>query len=171
MRRTIIFSILLMTLALALWGAYGYIVLSFGSERDAYATLLSDNEMKDARERAVSRLRGSVRDTREERETLESLVAVDVIQAVSTIEAVGEATGATVRIDGATSGAASEHVRTIVVAVTLEGSQASILRALTVLETLPFPAVVENVDLTGTQEGEWSARLRVRFITTSNIGA
>ena len=172
MTRTFISAIVLCLLALALWGAYAYVVMTLRSEREAYATLLSDAEMKETRERAVTRLRGSVRDTKDEREAIEDMTAVDVIQAVSTIEAVGEATRSLVRIDGATSGSSNEHVRTIVVSVTMEGGLSALLEALTILETLPFPAIVENVDLVGdkTKKDAWSARLRVRFITTSAVG-
>ena len=172
MRRTIVAAAFFILLAAALWGAFGYLAYSLRAERTAYATLLADAEMKETRERAVSRLRGSVRDTREDREALEALIAVDVIQAVSTVEAVGPATKTRVKIDGASGGPGNEHVRTIIVAVTLEGKLQSVLDAITVLETLPFPALIDHVDLFMVPDGKdtWTARLKTGFITTSTIG-
>jgi hypothetical protein len=172
MRLPFFTAVLLSLLALALWGAFGYVAYTVSSEREEFATLLSEAEMKESRERAVTRLRGSVRDTKDARETLESLVAVDVIQAVSTIEAVGEATRTRVKIDGATPGSSNEHVRTIAVSVTLEGPLSALLRAVTMLETLPFPAVVDSIDFVAdrSQKDAWTARVRVRFITTSAVG-
>lgn len=172
MQRAHIYSVALVLSACAVWGAYGYIVLSMGGERQAYASMLADSAMKETRERAVSRVRSSVRDTRAEREALEEMLAVDVIRAVSTVEAVGEATRATVKIEGATGGSGNEHVRSILVTVSLSGTQAALLDAMTILETLPFPALIEHVDMLASSESRdaWTARLRLRFITTSEIG-
>lgn len=173
MRRSHLLAFVSVLVAVAVWVAYGYLVSTLGSERVAYATLLQDEAMKETRERAVARVRSGVRDTRDERSALEEMLSVDVIRAVSTVEAVGEATRASVKIDGATGGPANEHVRSILVSVTLTGTRAAVIDALTVLETLPFPAIIEHVDMLASPEGKdaWTARLRLRFITTSAIGA
>ncbi len=170
MTRSIMSTTGCVMLALLMWAGYGYLVYSLGIERDAYATLMADSATKESRERAVSKIRGSVRDTREQREILESRAEVDVIQAVSTIEAVGEHASVRVAVDGATSGSSNEHVRTILVSLTLEGVLSRLLDALTILETLPFPAVIEHVDFSKGEKDVWTARLRVRVITTSAVG-
>lgn len=167
------FMVLVAVLA---WAGFGLLAWQLAAERAGYAAAKANAAARAQQADAGSRLAALVRDTKEQREYLEQLAHADVIAAAATIEAAGAAAGARLTIDGATEaprapGAPSTLQASIVVA-SAEGSLSTLMRVVQLLETLPFPSVVEGVELrTIGDSGDWHLSARIRIVTTSYIGA
>lgn len=162
--------------AVLAWAGFGFLVWQLAAERAGYAAAKANAAARAQQADAGSRLAALVRDTKEQREYLEQLAHADVIAAAATIEAAGEAAGAQLTIDGATEvaradGAPSTLQASIVVA-SAQGSLVTLMRVVQLLETLPFPSVVEGVELrTIGNSDDWHLTARIRIVTTSYIGA
>jgi hypothetical protein len=173
MRQSALKALASLLLALGLWSAFAFMVWQLSAERERYATLQSDMAARAQEEELGSRLRTLVRETNEERAVLAELAKTDILTAVATIEATGQAAGANLSIQNVTEpqGTAGD-VRTITLVAEASGSLSALVDTLVLLESLPFPAVVENVRLsTGDGADEpWRLTTRIRVITTSPLG-
>lgn len=136
------------------------------------------------RDAALARAQALIDDTAEERARLSQLVSVDVVAAANTIESIGSASGATVKVVSAnpetlpSTNASVAPLHAIGLVVSADGSFAAVMHAAALLETLPFPAVIEQLDLTlipddGTakKQPHWRLSERVRLLTTAVISS
>ena len=176
MRQNTFFALFMLIFAFLLWVGFGVMVWQLSAERTRYATLQADIASREQAEELGTRLRTLVRDTSEEREILEALTQTDILTAVATIEAAGGASGARLSIQNVTEPQnGSGNVRTVTLSTRAEGSLAALVDTLVLLESLPFPAVIENVRISTNEgaeagEGAWQMTTRIRIITTSPIG-
>lgn len=151
-------------LALLAWGGFAYMVKSLGDARHAYADAVVIAQQESERGEMVQRLRAVVQSTQVERASLEGSVSATILQAVQTIEAAGQAAGASnVTIGGANPVAnPPKGLAVYSIAVTAQGSFASLMRTVALFETLPIPSTIEQFEI-GKGEKNWNltARLQV----------
>lgn len=176
MRKNTVVAFFVLMLAIALWVGFVGMVWQLSAERARYATLQSDIATREQEEELGTRLRALVRETNEEREVLEALIQTDILTAVATIEAAGDASGTDLVIQNVSEPqSGGGNVRTITLVAHAEGDLTALANTLVLLESLPFPAVIENVrlganEVSGTQNGTWQMTTRIRIITTSSLG-
>ena len=167
----------MLLVAILLWVGYGVMVWQLSAERERYATLQSDIASRQEEEEVNTRLRTLVRDTTEERDVLQALTQTDILTAVSTIEAAGRASGTNLTIQNVTEPSGSAGgVRTVTLTTHAEGSVSALIKTLVLLESLPFPSVVESVRFEAndtpqsTRTNTWQMTTRLHVITTSPFG-
>lgn len=167
LRLTAWFSFLV---SLMLWGLFGFFVWSLYDERLEYVEAASVAQESELRGQSASRLRATVQDTESERAALASLLDVGILRAVEIIETTGRQAGATeVTIGEATpmtlSGTVPAGLTSVSVVVNLQGSFSSIVRAISLYETLTVPSNLEQFEME--QLGSaWRATVRVRVYLT-----
>lgn len=173
---TVYFSWIMLLVTVLVWVVFGFFVWQVGVEQERYATARAEGKLREEQEKTGGQLHTLVRETEGERHALEALVQSDVVAAASAIEAAGAASGATVVVEGATSEQVGEGIRAITVVANLEGTFQSLMRAVTLFESLPFPSKVESLDIesssgdTRSAKSLWRMSAKIRFITTSTIG-
>jgi len=170
------FAWFMVIVAILVWTGFGLLAWQLAEERAGYAAAKADAITRAQQADAGSRLATLVRDTKEQREYLEELSHADVIAAAATIEAAGEAAGAQLTIDGATEASRAEGapstLQASIVVASARGSLATLMRVVQLLETLPFPSVVEGVELRMIGDSaDWHLTARIRIVTTSYTGA
>lgn len=173
----------LLAVALVLWTATGYfawVVLGMQAEHARYvgsAQERTDQETQSAQARSLAR------ETATDRDILEKSSNIDVLTAVNTIESIGDSTGASVRVRDAQAEksiagrAGTLPVNAVNLSIESEGTFASIMRVLKMLETLPFSASIRQVSLGRAQPTEsgktiqWTMSVLVRVLTTATISS
>ena len=155
-------------IALALWGLFGFLVWSLYAERAEYAKAQTAAGAAELRGESASRLRASVRDTENERAAIENLSKMSILRAVEIIEATGRQAGATeVSIGEATPLPPAKDMpaglTAVVIVVNASGSFASLMREVSLYETLAMPSSLEQFELEKTG-GSWSSTARIRVL-------
>jgi len=187
MRSSLIIKVFAWVAFAACIGAWTGVWFLDSAIADAAASREEERQSADqrlTRDAALARAQALIDDTAEERAQLSQLVSVDVVAAANTIESIGAASGATVKVvsanpealSSANGAAASLHA--IGLSVSAEGSFAAVMRAAALLETLPFPALVEQLDLTlvpdsgaPAKKPRWRLSEQVRLLTTAVISS
>lgn len=159
-----------LVVSLILWGAFVFLVWSLYDERIMYLEAASVAQESELRGQSVARLRASVQDTEVERAALNSLLDVSILRAVEIIETTGRQAGATeVTIGEATpmplSGNVPAGLTSVSAVVNLQGSFASIVRAISLYETLTVPSRLEQFEMEKLGNS-WRATVRVRVYLT-----
>lgn len=158
--------------AAAAWAAVGVLALTIITERDAQVASVAEARNMSERSSAALKMHALVRDTEGSRAALESALRVDVLAAARIVEKAGADARVPVHI-GSVS-ADSEHGSGLLPAlfsVDASGSFSSLMHFVSLLETLPVPATLENVGVTtiGTTEGStgvWQLSARIRVMTS-----
>lgn len=154
----------MMMVMLAAWGGFGALFWSLEGDRAEYAEAAAQTEEESAHGETIARLHSTIQSTEAERTALESLVNVSILDAVKTIEAAVKQAGASdVKIgDASAQAATAQKLSNVSVVVTASGSFAAVMRAVSLLETVPLPAAIEQFDVSKSDD-VWhlSARLRV----------
>jgi hypothetical protein len=154
-------------IAVALWAAFGALVWQLGLERAAYAEGVERTKQESIRGESTARLRASVQGTEAERAALESLVQITILQAVEAVEQAGEVAGASnVEIGEASPSTAPEGFSAVMIVVNASGSFAALTRAVSLFETLPIPAKLQQFELVkAEQQNAWRLTARLNVLT------
>lgn len=164
--RTTLFSVLMVLLAAAAWCGFAALAWQISNERFQYAELSLRAEAAAERGESAARLHTLVQSTAPERARLESVVGVSILDAVEMIERAGNESGISVTINEATPlGTTPQGLSTVGVALAAEGSFPALMRTLSLLEVLPFPATIEQFDLTKSDKN-WRLSARLKIITS-----
>lgn len=155
--------------AIAAWGGVVYLYTSLNAMRFEYADRVILAEQDANRQESSARLRALIQGTEVERATLESIVSVRIVDAAETVEtAVRDAGAQDVQITEANAAAPnSQGISTVSMGVSANGSFASVLRAVRLLESLSLPSTVEQFELVQNEDG-WRMVARLR-LTLANI--
>lgn len=156
--------------ALALWGAFGFLVYDLNGARAELALAQTEAREESLRGESAARLRATIQDTEAERAALESVVKVPILTAVEAIESAGKKAGATeVSIGNAspTGAGMPEGVMAVSVVVNARGSFAALIRTLRVFETLSLPSTVEQFELEHV-DNAWRFTARLRLIVAAS---
>ena len=169
--------------AMLAWGGVVSFAWTILEMQVARAALSGDLDQAAAKQTVAARARALARETTEERVALERSARVDVLSAVNTIESVGVSAGVTVHVsDARTESSIAGNpggltLSAIGFVVTAEGTFTGLMRALLLLETLPLPTVIEEVELARPPIDEtsgnvpWHLNVRLRLLTTANISS
>lgn len=156
-------------IALMLWAVFGYLVWSLYGERAEYVDAAVQAQQAEVRSQSSARLRATVHDTEVERASLESLLDLTILRAVEILETTGRQAGATeVSIGEATPAPVGKDatLTSVSIVVNMEGSFASLMRALSLYETLTVPSTMDQFQLEKI-ENTWRATARMRVFLTS----
>lgn len=154
--------------AAALWAVFVFEIFALANEREAYRVTEANSKEVLLRDESEARLKATVRDTAAEREALNKLFSANLLSVVEAIEKTGLQAGAqSVRLGEATPQSAPlgslSDIQTVSMVVTLEGSFASLVRAMSLYETLAIPATLEQFEMEKTAT-VWRATARLRVI-------
>jgi|SRR3989338_6655303 len=178
MKRLQLLSWIIFALSLVAFGGAFYAGWYLLGEASVRAETTTSADQRTSRAAFTERLRALAADTKIEREKLEAIGHRDVISIVTLIESVGPAANVTLRVsDALPEGVGMElpdgsHLAPIVFVVSAEGGFAGLVKALGMLENLPLPAAVMQVELEKSGEGAtamWRLSTRIRVLTTSAI--
>jgi len=161
------------------WRMHGYINESLAQ----YQAELSTRESANAREAAQARIRSLAEETKSKRALLAEQVTIDPIAATKIIESVGPAARVTLRVSDASAetvplppGSAAHPLKVVGFLVEATGSFSAIMKAARMLETLPLPTAVRQLDIAQVPADQntkgppqWRLHMRLRLLTDSNL--
>jgi hypothetical protein len=153
-------------------------------EKASFAARAGESDQASLQQATDARMRALIHDSAASRARLEGLVQVDLLSAVDLIESIGKTTGVKLQVSDASPEAngsgkiATLHAVGFVVGA--EGSFPSLMRTVELLETLPLPASIENIDISrtpidttpaGGSPPAWHMNLRIRLLTATTISS
>src|SRR3989344_3752427 len=169
--------------AVAAWAGAGYFAWTISARADARAERLAALEQESARHAAGLRLHALARETREARDALEGIARPGIIEMIESIEAAGRDAGISLEIGEAAFAPSDPAARTRTLAFTVEGGGtfSKVMHAAALLESLPLPSSVDDVQLENlpagaaasgrSGAGSWRLVIRIRFLTTADISS
>lgn len=164
-------------IALLAWCEAGYFVYrSFSREADRAAalSLLSDTVAQNHRE---AQIQSAVASTADDRAVLQAFTQVDPVALASLIKASGTSIGDEIDLGNAVPQPRSSKSVLDAFSFTAQaqGSFASLMRVLNILETLPAPASVQDMNLSVVPEMGgptlWNLQVQIRVFTSSSISS
>jgi hypothetical protein len=170
----------MLLIALSALSGVAYLAHDVLAEAHARAQTAADSEQAATRTALNERLRALAQDTEETRAQLEALAGRDVVSIIDTIESVGGASATRLTVSSALSGGEGVSVpggtemRPIIFVLEIEGSYASTVHAVSLLENLSLPSFIDQVSLRRAAEGgaqRWHATVHVRVYTTAPISS
>ncbi len=156
-------------------------VLHLKADRVAY---LGSVDQSTAKQSAAARTHVFARDTTEERASLEKSTNVDVLSVVNLIESVGVAAGVKVQVSDVQNESTipgkngAPAFNAIGLGIQAQGSFSSLMRVAEMLESLPLPSSIEQLDIGRAQLGAdpasdgtvpWQLNVRVKLLTTASV--
>ncbi len=142
-RRYFVFSVLLMLLALGMYGYLFYIVQS--AEKEA-AILENENTALAKREESIGDIRKSLAAVTDSRAALNSYIieSADIVPFLETIEKYGRDVGVATAIDNV---ALSEDKKTLTVNLSGEGDYEDVYRFIALLEAMPYEITIPTAEI------------------------
>ena len=175
---------LVLAFALIAWGAVGYFAWSVSGAEAARVSRQTALAEEAAKFESDLRMHAIARETREERAALEKIARTDLLSIVEAIEMVGEDADVRVGILQIAAGdpisAASPDVPTIRpvnAVVEAQGAFGRLVHAAALLQVLPFPSEVYQMQFerippeAGGSAGGWRFVARIRVLTTADISS
>jgi hypothetical protein len=166
------------TLALGLgaWGGTLYLADRIAFESEARTFAATNQEQASQKQMSAIRTRALAEETKDERAELERLLGSDVVALANTIESAGKSAGVAVRISDALPESAGNIMQAVGFVIEAQAGFASLMRVVAVLESLPLPVSIEQLELehtagSGGNAGSWrlSARLRILSLGLTNV--
>ncbi len=168
--------------------AYGTLALMFvvwaivfyaGSSLQSSAAHRAD-ELKTARQQSNrtafgDRLRVLAAETKAEREQLERIAGMEIISIVNMIENAGRAAGVPATVSDALPETpaidlpAEKRLVPVAFVVKSSGSFVDIIHMVELLELLPLPSAVSQMELERDKDGTWIANIKVRVFTAASV--
>jgi hypothetical protein len=144
---------------------------------NALASSQTSVRAREEQRASASQLQSLARETSTARGELDALAKVDVVSMVDTIDKVGKDAGVYIQIGQALPEATKDSsIHAVNFQLGAEGSFTSLLNAIALLESLPIPASLEQVQLIhtgGNSAGpaSWHMSLRLRILSTADISS
>ncbi len=164
-------------LAVLAWTAIWYIGNNILDEASSRAAIASTAQAQSDRAAYTQRLTALVADTQQDRAALENVSNVNIVSIVTMIEGVRTKTGIAVKVENAQpQGAAAAlpgggSVNSFAFAVVADGTFAQIMNTIQVLEDLPVPSSVQQLEIAHTGDpansGGWHMSAHMQVYTTS----
>lgn len=161
------------------WLMQGYVVESLAQ----YQSEISSRMSAQAREAAQARVRSLAAETEHKRAALAKYVVVDPIEATKMIESVGVAARVTLRVNDVSPetiplppGSGARPLKAVGFLIEATGSFSAIMKAARLLETLPLPTAVRQLDIAQVPADQnakgpplWRLNMRIRLLTDSTL--
>ena len=171
--------------AVVAWAGVGALAWQISVMQNTRISVLDSLDQSTARKTAAARTHAILQDTVHEREALVRISDVDVLSVVNAIEALGPLAGVTLQVQGAQPGAAiqgkagAKVLRPINFSVKIDGSFAGVMRAIQLIEKLPFPIAIPEFDIGRAALEEqnpksvasWHVNANLKLLTTSDISS
>ncbi len=166
---------LALVVALVLWAIAIYIVQSIEQQKNNYAVLVSEIEKEAQLMAQATRLHGLMNDTKNPRTALKGFVSADVIGLVDAVDAVGKTIGVDLRISNVQPEAQKKGAQPgapipVNFVVQASGSFAQMARLVELLNTLPIPGTIQQLEFTHPGQN-WNLTARIRVLTASEISS
>lgn len=169
--------ILFSLLAGVSWVVAWYASTSLMAMRDAKAAAYAAVQQETRDTASAALLHSAVEESADARARLERAARVDVVSLAAAVEEIGKATGASVRVadvdtvpDADAKRAKETGVHTVGYAVEATGTFAQLSSVVTLLETLPAPAFIEQFMLVRAADGSgWRLSVRLRVLTAASV--
>ena len=188
MRRDLtLLSWILLAIAICAWIMAAVFLWLIQSENASYVAGLGDAQITAKQDATAEYVHGVVRDAAGDADELNKILQIDPVAFVKKVQAAGRETGVDIRISSVfpenvslrTKPKDAPPIYAFGFTVESEGSFASLIRVLRVLETLPAPASIGQIDFdhvgaterAGVPTGPWKITVRVRVLTTTNISS
>lgn len=183
MNRSTYLAILLVLLAIGAW--VGVVLFSQSiqaQEADVVSTLQSQEQSSDAQSSSV-RLHALAQDAAPQSAVLDTALQNDVVSIANTLQAAGTPAGVKLTISGAlpeaapSSDAGASQIQAIGFAVEGSGSFSAVMRVAQLLETLPLPSSVQQLDIqrvdnsSGVPTAAWHMNAYVHVLTSAPISS
>lgn len=137
--------------ALCLWGMFGFAISRLYSDRAEYVMAAQAQAQEVLRGESAARVRSVVESTKEERDSLESLMSMKLLDIVQFIESTAREAGAREVVVGNVTPVSlktdPKGVARVAIGVQAQGSFVSLLRTLSLFETLTIPSELERFSL------------------------
>lgn len=155
----------------------GYFAWTISAKKAARATSVLESAEESVKQAALIKLHALVRDTRDERARLESIARTDINTVLDTIETVGRDTNTKIEIGQAASGAAptlEAPLQATTFTISANGSFAKLSQVVALLEVLPIPSLIEEMQLERIESADpkappWRLVMRIRIFTTTEL--
>lgn len=167
----------MLLITLGAWGGVGYAFWYVGNVQDTYLAEKVARADAESREASATRIQSLIAQTESERARLDSLVGKGLVQSVEMIEAVGSASGVTVRVDdvseiNAPQEGARAALRTMRILASARGSFDKLMHTALLLESIPAPVLIEEMaweHSSAETANEWTLTVRMQLLTSSDI--
>jgi len=164
-RRAYIYLTLSALLATVCLGTLVWMVIMLGNENEALQTAQILKKEQTSKDVFTASVQSLARDTLEQRNALKNLTAdASAVEALEMIEAAGETARVSVSIDSVGSGNEEGVFERITVSMRAEGSFSRLIHFVSLLDTLPIPAYVEQYGIDKTESGGWQIRVREHML-------
>lgn len=165
--------------AITLWAGVGYFAWMITAAAEEHSSKIASMEQEELESATALRLHALARDTKDERAKLEQISGADILEILDTIEALARDTGVPIQT-GAPSISSNEAspVRVASFIVEAQGTFTQVAQAVALLESLPVPSALDELQLERTPDREgskparnWRVVTQVRIFTTADIPA
>ena len=170
-------------LALLLWVGVGYFSRAISVEESERALRKADVENASAAQTTALKLHALARETKPMREKLSDITRADAIEILHEIEGVARDSGIPIGIRQALTTSAPDSassLRSAAFVVETEGTFSEVIHAVALLDTLPAPSLINQLQLekvSATAEAarksgsRWRAVVHMNFLTTAEISS
>lgn len=176
-------AVILLVLAVAAWTGVVYFAQSIQQQESDLASAAQSQEQTSDAQTSSVRLHALAQDSAAESATLDSVLGSDVASIVSTLQATGKSAGVDVTLSGAlpesapSADAAASQINAIGFVVEGSGTFTALMRVAELLETLPLPSSVQQLDLqrvndsSGAPTTTWHLNAYLRVLTSADISS
>jgi hypothetical protein len=172
----------LLTLAIIAWIAVAYFAQAITAQEDARAAALEAQQQSSDAQSSSVRLHALAQDTEPDRTTLEGDLAVGIAPIANTLKNAGTSAGVDLTLSGAlpepaSSSGGSDSVGAVGFVVEGTGTFSALMRTVQLLETLPLPSSVQQLDIqqipdpSGKPGETWHLNANILVLTTSSISS
>ena len=169
-------------LAIGAWAGVGYFAWTIQDSMGSFASRVATARQDFLQAESQVHTHLLVESSAHVRDQLTSALKIDFEHIVDTIESTGAASGAAVHIvdvvpeTPVTDPASQTQVTTIHFLVSADGSFSALMKAATLLETLPMPSNIESIDLSRSgsdtsNKTVWHMGVRLRVVTSAHIAS
>ena len=165
---------ILLALALLSWLGVGYFLSALSSLESVSALQATGIGQDIGDQDATLRLHTLVRETKSEREALEEVANASLIEILDSVERAARDAGIPIEITQALSAPSSSSqsvVHSAVLVASAEGSFSEVVHILALLESLPTPSSVNEVNFEQISDVVWRVVVRIQFLTTADISS
>ena len=166
------------------WGCVVWFALIIADADTARASSQNSAQQTSAKQTSDLRTHSLALETSNARAQIEAVAGADVVSIVDTINAVGADAGVRIKIGQALSAPGTKGdtlLRTVSFIVEVEGDFASVMQAASLLQTLPIPSAVDQLDFgyvpdisgasTSGTRAPWRLGAHMRFFTTADTSS
>lgn len=172
-----IFAWIALMLTVFAWGGVAYAFWYVGDMQDVYFAEKTARVDAESREASATRIQSLIAQTESERARLDVRVGKGLVESVEMIEAVGSASGVTMRVDDVSeinppAEGDRAALRTMRILGSARGSFDKLMHTALLLESLPAPVLIEEIaweHSPGENANEWTLTVRMQLMTSSDI--